>query len=67
MNDRNEWRWFVRGECLERSSGVKLLTLTRCHSCGFHRYMKLLCGGGDFSGAGKVKYFGWLKKKYFLD
>ena len=34
VQDRSEWRGFVRGECMGHSLGDEPLTLTRCHSCG---------------------------------
>ena len=32
LQDRSEFRGFVRGECKGRSPGDEPLTLTRCHS-----------------------------------
>ena len=41
VQDKSECRGFVRGECMGRSPGDELLTLTRCHSFG----LKPLKGG----------------------
>ena len=35
VQDKSEWRRFVKGECMGRSPRSELLTLSRCHSCGW--------------------------------
>ena len=44
VQDRSEWRRFVRGECMGYSSGDEPLTLTRCHSCGMPKLYEVLEG-----------------------
>ena len=34
VQDRSEWQGFVRGECMGRSPGDEILTLTRYPNCG---------------------------------
>ena len=43
VEDRSEWRGFVRGKCMGRSPVDESLTLIRCHS-----YMKPLKSGSPF-------------------
>ena len=45
VQDRSEWRGFVRGECMGRSPEDKPLTLTRCHSCGLPQLYEAPEGG----------------------
>ena len=44
--ERNEWREFVKGECLGCSLGNEPLTLTRWYSCGLPQLYETLWGGG---------------------
>ena len=48
VQDRSEWRIFVRGNAWGVAPGNEPLTLTRCMVVGCHSYMKHLNRGSPF-------------------
>ena len=44
--DKNEWKEFLRGECLGYSLRDEPLTLMRCYSCGLSQLYETLKDGG---------------------